>query len=298
MHPLSRETEYEIESSAKSSPPQAELPPSETHVEFDVPGDPRPESTRWESEERQTNRFKKLKRWWDSNSLFSPRTKNLMVAGWLVLSLTTLVGLPSLLSSKESAHSNWQHLLDVQKHNEERTAVGKPSELRRIQHNESSWVAGLELARGDIDATTTLGIRRALMENDVDAAERMLADAQQVDALSESERDEYVAPKLTPGMTQAIASQVSDLYHLYLFDCCAEDGDIVTLHLNGEPFATVPLTHSGVTLSVPIGAATSIGLSGTRDGGGGITVTFRTSRGDFFSNAIQPGEMHHVAVVH
>jgi hypothetical protein len=100
-------------------------------------------------------------------------------------------------------------------------------------------------------------------------------------------------PELTPGMISAFESGHMEMWRLFLYDNCDEDGDVVDVLLNGVTFAVVPNTHQGATLSIPLarGTATSIALRGVKDGGGGITVSCRTSTGTYFSRAMYPGEV-------
>ena len=99
-------------------------------------------------------------------------------------------------------------------------------------------------------------------------------------------------------MQQKILSGDTKFFHIYLYDCCDEDGDVVEVILNGEVFAVVPITHAGATLSVPVGGSgTSVSLRGVRDGGGGITVACRTSQGDFFTKSMTPGETQVIGLV-
>jgi hypothetical protein len=99
-------------------------------------------------------------------------------------------------------------------------------------------------------------------------------------------------------MLTAIRDGGAEFYYLRLSDCCAEDGDIVDISVNGEPFATVRLTHEQSVLSVPLIPGTTVfTLRGVHDGGGGITVLFQTSRGEFFCQPMDVGEEYHVGVV-
>ncbi|KPA13557.1 hypothetical protein MHK_006222 [Candidatus Magnetomorum sp. HK-1] len=82
------------------------------------------------------------------------------------------------------------------------------------------------------------------------------------------------------------------IYAVTLFDNCAEDGDVVRVKVNGIDLGEVPLTHAGATVSVPLSSSGNDVMSviGVKDGQGGITVTFRTSQGEYYSKVMQPGE--------
>lgn len=61
------------------------------------------------------------------------------------------------------------------------------------------------------------------------------------------------------------------LVWLSLFDSDAEDGDVVTLSSGGFTYP-VALSKAPATLAVPVLIGGTIALTGTRDGGGGVTV--------------------------
>ncbi|XVJ59145.1 MAG: hypothetical protein HEQ23_07000 [Tepidisphaera sp.] len=101
-----------------------------------------------------------------------------------------------------------------------------------------------------------------------------------------------VSPVLQPGMSEDLLNGSTKFYSIFLYDNCVEDGDIVRVEINKQPFAMVPLTRTGATLSIPVnsGQAFEVEIFGIRDGGGGITVACQTSNGAYFARAIQPGE--------
>jgi hypothetical protein len=56
--------------------------------------------------------------------------------------------------------------------------------------------------------------------------------------------------------------------------------------------------HGGTTLSIPLQRGTNrVTIRGVTDGGGGITLSFRTSRGEYFARAMQVGEAYPMEVV-
>jgi len=103
---------------------------------------------------------------------------------------------------------------------------------------------------------------------------------------------------LSHGLKQEIVNGDAHFYHIYLYDSCDEDGDIVSVLINGTPFAEVPITHQGTTISVPISSkqANTIEILGVRDGTGGITVACMTSQGEFFSRVLAPGDVQLLGV--
>jgi hypothetical protein len=147
----------------------------------------------------------------------------------------------------------------------------------------------------DLDATTSQAVASALRAGDLPAVEKAIREAQSIPF---NEPDPTVKPTLSVGLNPDLLRQGTDFYHIYLYDSCDEDGDIVELLLDGVPFAAVPLTHRGATLSVPVSRSvpTQISVRGVHDGGGGITVACRTSQGDFFSRTMAAGEVQSLAI--
>lgn len=116
-----------------------------------------------------------------------------------------------------------------------------------------------------------------------------IVEAQKIPAVVEAQSGEQlpssvVNPEISEGLKAALVDGDASFFHLFMYDCCAEDGDVVEVQINGRPFAIVPITHLGATLSIPLikGQVTSLALRGVRDGGGGITVAFRSSEGEAF----------------
>ena len=112
-------------------------------------------------------------------------------------------------------------------------------------------------------------------------------------------------PDVTPPQIAAdseLAAALSDgrqeLFQIELFDCCDEDGDIVEVIVNGTSFATVPIMHGGTMLSIPLqSGSNTVTIRGVKDGGGGVTLSFRTSRGEYFARAMRVGEQYQMEVV-
>ena len=104
-------------------------------------------------------------------------------------------------------------------------------------------------------------------------------------------------PSITPGMRTDLVTGNSKFYHIMLFDSCDEDGDVVDVIIDGHPFARVPITNAGVTLSVPLNSGSTIEILGVRDGVGGITVACKTSRGEGFVRVLHEGERQLLSVV-
>lgn len=203
----------------------------------------------------------------------------------------------------------------------------------------STFGTEISVSEKDRDMATTEAVKAALKAGDRQQAEEILAEAQrppQIDGASVGSKDvtpnavavdgttpaaEPVAPaaepdsplpeagptpdseppqpKISDGLREEILRGDTEFFHIYLYDSCYQDGDVVKVLLNGQPFQYVPITHAGATLSVPVSTAapTSIAIEGVYDGGGGITVACRTSQGDGFIRVMAPGEVRHLGIV-
>lgn len=171
-------------------------------------------------------------------------------------------------------------------------------------------VASVEVAEADADGATTDAVLRALRVGDGPGADAALEKAQKIPDIQEAltkgdvqranakmaevagPQPAAVKPQITTGLAQGVMSGDTRFFHVFLYDNCAEDGDIVRIEINGQPFAMVPLTRTGATLSVPVGTGQDfdVRVVGIRDGGGGITVSCQTSTGAYFARAMSPGE--------
>lgn len=156
-------------------------------------------------------------------------------------------------------------------------------------------VSYLLLSRDDVDRQLRSRLTSAATSADVETVAKAFEQAHHIPGLTDVGTGKPLpraAPRLTVGLHQAVVDGDADFLHLYMFDSCDEDGDVVEILINNEPFAVVPITHAGATLSVPVTVLpTAIALRGIRDGEGGITVAFRTSQGHFFCRAMSVGEV-------
>ena len=193
--------------------------------------------------------------------------------------------------SDESQHPNWQH---VQAATDASTTDANL--LTKVASNEPiSISASIEVSAADIDRSATRKIRSALQRNDITAATIALQAAQR----TSSPETGVVLPDLhdDPNLALALEQGRKELFQIELFDCCQEDGDVVAIVVNGSPFATVPIMNAGTLLSVPLSSGeNTITIQGTQDGRGGVTLSFRTSRGDFFAGRMRVGEAYQLGV--
>lgn len=196
-------------------------------------------------------------------------------------------------SAGEVDHPNWSHV-------ESATRAGGGSMRHLTAAGGVAMTQAIVLDDRDRDPETTRALADAVIAGDTSRATEILRSAQEISppavhdlevaAEIESLRQE---PSITAGLAEAVVAGDVDFFHIHLYDSCDEDGDVVEILINGSPFAVVPITHAGATLSVPLprGSASTLAIRGIRDGGGGITVACRTSAGDYFSRVMGTGEI-------
>ena len=196
--------------------------------------------------------------------------------------------------SAEKAHPNWQHVAAA--------AEASDSDTSQLIHldtaGNSQVLPAIEVSAADLDRRATREVRTALRRNDLMVANAALQSAQTMP--SASQNPDVSPPQITAD--SALATALSDgqreLFGIELFDCCDEDGDIVEVIVNGTPFATVPIMHGGTKLSIPLQRGNNtVTIRGVKDGGGGVTLSFRTSRGEYFARAMRVGEQYQMGVV-
>lgn len=172
--------------------------------------------------------------------------------------------------------------------------------IMKVDGAQTTMVGQIGLSARDADLATTAAVKAAIQANpgDLTAANQALQHAQQIPEMKPG-GPAPIEPTISSGMAAEIASGSTEFFHIYLYDNCAEDGDIVKIRINGADFAMVPITHGGATLSVPKAAGQSfnVALVGVSDGGGGITVACRTSDGTFFMRAMGVGEEQTLTIV-
>ena len=226
------------------------------------------------------------------------QTSPLWMAAGLIAALAVGAWLWQRNQPAETAHPNWQHVAAAA---DASSAQGTNVVIQRDLAGAARQSASVELSLTDADAVTTQAVREALLKNDLATANAALNAAQRLGttALALSEQRQ-AAPALGPEarIVTAIRDGSAQFFHLRLFDCCDEDGDVVDVALDGRHYATVPLTHEGKIISLPLTPGTTVvTLRGVRDGGGCITVSFQTSQGQYFSQPLDVGEECHMGVV-
>ncbi len=216
----------------------------------------------------------------------------------LVLAASTFFSIGEPAGSSEQDFSAWtNHVKKLDKQFDE-TGVSQ------IKHANTTGgmvlTDKIQVSESDRNQAKTASVQTAIKSGDAEVIERAVKEAIEVPESSDKNGDPVTVPQpvLTTGLVSEIAQAGVAFYHIYLYDCCYEDGDVVQIRINGLPFATVPITNTGVTLSVPInGPSSSIELEGITDGGGGITVACRTSQGDFFMRSMYEGEIQPIGIV-
>ena len=194
--------------------------------------------------------------------------------------------------SAEKQHENWQHVAAAAK-----ASTDDAQQLIRLDASgASAESATLEVSSSDINRSAMQQIRIALMRNDLVSASAALQAAQNLP--SPSADPDVRLPTIDTEMATAIKEGRKELYQIELFDCCHEDGDIVEVLVNGKSFAAVPIMHQGTMVSIPLDRGSNvITVRGVKDGGGGVTVSFRTSRGEYFARYMSVGEEHSMDVI-
>jgi hypothetical protein len=200
--------------------------------------------------------------------------------------------------SAESANPNWNFAVAAKNAS---VAQGATMVSHRTSTGSTQLLRGVELTLADSNPNLTLAVQALLARNDLAGANAAIQSAPGSALASGASTNTQKAKAELQSNTRivtAIRDGSAQFFRLRLFDCCAEDGDIVDLAINGEHYARVPLTHDGTVISLPlIPGATVISLKGVQDGGGGITVSFQSSQGDYSCQPIAEGEEFQVGVV-
>lgn len=208
----------------------------------------------------------------------------IMVGGWFAMRDSSL----------EQHHPNWQHVVAAT----EASGGGAHQLIQVGGSGTTQTLQSIELTYADANKMATRQVRRALMRNDLVTATAVLQQAQNIPGAAQN--SDVQLPQITQDAELALALKEGrkELFQIQLFDCCDEDGDIVEVLVNGTTFATVPITHGGTMLSIPLGRGhNTVVVRGVKDGGGGVTLSLRTSRGDYFARAMGVGEEHQMGVV-
>ena len=215
--------------------------------------------------------------------------------GGVVVAGGVLVGGLGLLSdsSDESEHPNWQHVATAT----EASTDGSSHLVHVGADGSSQTIRTLELTSADADRAATWRVRTALLRKDLAGATAALQAAQKFPSASDAD---VAQPDLAanPDLATALTDGRQELFQIELFDCCQEDGDVVDVLVNGSQFSTVPVTKAGTLLSIPLSSGSNtITVVGARDGRGGVTLSLRTSRGDFIARRMHVGEAYEIGVV-
>ena len=253
--------------------------------------------TRADHESQRSGRSDRDEPDWKESGSRSPKEATQREGSWLgtaLLGLAVLMGVGWFYSGSavESNHPEWSKVSTA-------TAASTPGSVGIVQVHSNGTeqvVPAIELSYRDIDRGSTRTVRTALFRGDLVAATKNLQAAQGLDPTA----THVELPELTTNdpLQTLLKDRSNELFEVHLYDCCDEDGDVVEVLVNGAPFATVPIYHQRTTVAIPLHRGmNSIGIRGVADGGGGITVGFRTSRGDFYCGAMTQGQEHRLGVV-
>lgn len=192
----------------------------------------------------------------------------------------------------EHGHENWAHVSAAE--------VASDSAVNRLVHVSTAGaeqiVSGIEVSYQDANRSLMRQIRTALLRQNVTSANQLLgASHKGMELLNSFQPPDLAA---NTALVAAFQDRGNELFEIFLFDCCAEDGDVVEILVNDIPFSIIPITHQGSTVAIPLHrGVNSLTIRGVSDGGGGITVGFRTSRGDFYSGSMSEGQDHRLGVI-
>ncbi len=217
-------------------------------------------------------------------------------------------------ASDERDSPNWKYVQAAQ----QSAADGHPVQWRK-PGGTALPSAGIIIGQQDRDLETTQRVRDALLARNLKLADQLAFHADAVpspvviDPASSmppqaSQPDKPPEPAAEPKLPEATLSSGMraeiergdvEFYHIYLYDSCYEDGDVVEILIDGQPMFLTPIGNKGATVSVPISKTrtTVISVRGIFDGGGGITVGCRTSQGDGFVKSMVPDEIQPLSVV-
>ncbi len=129
----------------------------------------------------------------------------------------------------------------------------------------------LLVSRNDLDTEATAKARSALQRNEVPP---VLANA-------------------APEIRQQVLSGERSLFTMRIVDSAIEDGDAVSLSLEGVPYGEVVLSHAGaqVTVALKVGSTVRLRITAVRDGGGGgVTFGATSSLGEVRTRVMSVGE--------
>ena len=197
---------------------------------------------------------------------------------------------------QETRHDSWQHIESANSASVER----ETNMLTHIGPNGmQSLVPVVQVGQADFASDVTESIRSALWKDEVAVANQRIETEVQATTAIDAKTSAEVQHDFSsdPDMVLAIKRGDTKFFQLQMRDCCHEDGDVVSLAVNGTPYATIPLTHAGAVVTLPLSSGVSlVTLTGVKDGGGGITIQFSSSQGDYFARAMKEGEEYHIGV--
>lgn len=197
-------------------------------------------------------------------------------------------------SSTENQHPNWQHVAAAT----DASSADANQLVLLDASGDTQTLPTVEVSSADLDRSATRNVRAALRRDNLILATAELQAAQSL--ASSSQNPEVRPPELVANsdVVAALKEGRQELFEIELFDCCDEDGDVVEVIVNGSPFATVPILHGGTKVAVPLAQGNNkIAIRGVKDGGGGVTLSFRTSRGDYYARLMRVGEQYEMGVI-
>ena len=128
-------------------------------------------------------------------------------------------------------------------HKLRRMLIKRKHSFKSTRTGQIAEVTTIELRTSDMDRSATSRVRRSLRSANIAEANTAIQAAQQISPNPEIQIKE-THPKLPANadILTAIKDGNTEFFHLHMFDCCHEDGDVVEVSVGGHVYATVPLT--------------------------------------------------------
>ncbi len=228
---------------------------------------------------------------WDVQTADSPKSSvgRRLIRGVVLAMTVAATAFWFQAGNPEQRHENWKHVAAASD-----SSTEFAQQLIHIdEEGNSQALRSISVSRADLSQNASPRNQSVLSSSGPTTAISALHSLQNLQAVAK-------AAAMNPAITLANAMRNgrAELFEIELFDCCDEDGDVVEILLNGAPFAAVPLTHGGSVVAIPLAPGrNSITVLATHDGGGGVTVSLRTSHGEYFARYMDEGESHQMGVV-
>ena len=98
--------------------------------------------------------------------------------------------------------------------------------------------------------------------------------------------------KSSPQLIENIKNGIMNLYSFRVLDSTNKDGGTVEISVDGQPLDIISMSHTGLTLLIPLefGKSKIIKVKAIRDGGGGVSFGAQLMNSDFLLRNMKIGE--------